>query len=125
MTGADQQGAGEHLLDALRVGYAVALLGRPARLLSAVGGDPHDRWQLGTARLLGARELLQVLLVRRFAWRHAAGAATEAVHAASLLPVISGRVGSGSHGESRRRAATASAAVASAFAAVETAVALA
>lgn len=117
--------AGEHVLDVLRAGYAIALLGFPARLLAAVGGDPDDPWQRGAVRLLGARELVQVLLVRRFSWRHSAGAATEAMHAVSLLPVISGRIGSGRYAGSRRRAAAASAAAASVLAAVEAGVALA
>ncbi len=71
----------------LRFVYGAMLLISPRRLLVALALAPVDRQAMATARLLGARELLQAELMRRHRTLGCtlAGAGVDALHSASMI----------------------------------------
>lgn len=87
---------------ALRAAYGAAQLLAPPAVLAVVVRSPLDRATVRVARVLGARQLVQsVLLERRpgLGWQ-LGGAAVDAAHAASMLAL--GRWG---HNRRHRRLA--------------------
>ncbi len=72
--------------DAVRLGYALALLVEPRRLARALTGAELDRRAVITARILGARHLLQgsVMVIGGNQLRRA-GRATDLLHAATMF----------------------------------------
>jgi hypothetical protein len=87
--------------------YGAALLLKPRAALGRVGVRRAHRALVATARLLGARNVVQAAAEARFpgARGRDLGAAVDAVHAASMLAFAAPR-------SDRRRPALASAAVA-------------
>src|SRR6202044_1298581 len=77
------------VLSALRAVYGTGLLLAPGRILRALARMPLDRRTVAVARVLGARQLVQAALVGRSptSGRLLAGAAVDAVHAASMVAV--------------------------------------
>jgi hypothetical protein len=75
-----------HLVVA-RTLYGLGLLLTPASTLSALARSPLDRPAVAVARALGARQLVQAALLRRYPTAPCllAGAAVDAAHAASML----------------------------------------
>jgi uncharacterized membrane protein (DUF4010 family) len=81
-------GAGR-ALDAVRVAYGAGLLLLPAGALERLARASLDTAAVRVARVLGARELLQAALLTASPSprRRLAGAAVDALHAASMLAV--------------------------------------
>lgn len=77
------------LVSAVRAVYGAGLLVLPARVLSAAARRPLDREAVYVARILGARHLLQAALLCRHPSRRRLliGAAIDAAHAASMVPL--------------------------------------
>jgi hypothetical protein len=73
-------------LTGLRFAYGTALLVLPSRALARLTRAPVDRRAAGVARVLGARELAQAELTRRWPTRQVllAGAGVDVLHAASM-----------------------------------------
>ncbi|MGI8714558.1 MAG: hypothetical protein ACR2NR_15555 [Solirubrobacteraceae bacterium] len=71
-----------------RVLYGLGLLLKPGRILSVVGGSP-DATVCRLARVLGARELTQAMLLARRPTRTrlAIGAAVDLTHSCTMLAV--------------------------------------
>jgi hypothetical protein len=86
--------AGPRALQLVRVAYGTALLIRPGPVIQLAAGRPPGQRVCRVARVLGARHVAQAALTA--GWPapglFAAGAAADAVHAASmlLLAAISG-----------------------------------
>ncbi len=103
-------------VETVRAVYGAGLLLAPPRALSALSRAPLDAVSVRVARVLGARHLLQALVLwaRSGPRRHLAGAAVDAAHAASMLAVArwSGR-------PARRRLAARNARTAALLAALE------
>jgi hypothetical protein len=79
--------AGAVLLQLARAGYGAALLAAPGRVISVVTGRPAAPGARATARVLGARHLLQAALTARSgvsARALRAGAAVDLTHAVSM-----------------------------------------
>jgi hypothetical protein len=95
-------------LTAIRFGYRTLLLLAPQRAMTALAGMPIDRPTRITARVLGARELVQTELMRRHPSRavRLTGAGVDAVHALSMLALS--RTDSSRRGPARRSAVSAS-----------------
>jgi hypothetical protein len=73
---------------ALGAAWGLALLARPEDLLRAAGADPGLPYAVPAARVLGARHLLQAaILTARPVEVAPWAAATDALHAASMLPL--------------------------------------
>jgi hypothetical protein len=91
-------------------GAALLLFATP--LLGSVAGEPVARKVVNVARVLGARQLLQGVMTVRWPTRVAleAGAATDALHAVTMVVSAAAKVGP-------RRLTLASAATAGAFSA--------
>ncbi len=71
-----------------RAAYGAILLAVPAAVLAACGCPAPSRRECQVARALGARHLLQAAVTSRGGRRLvAAGAAADALHAASMIPV--------------------------------------
>jgi hypothetical protein len=72
-----------------RAGYGVTLLAVPGQVVSVFGGDPTDATVTLMARVLGARHLLQALLMGRDpgAFRRYGAAFVDVMHAASMFGV--------------------------------------
>jgi hypothetical protein len=71
---------------ALGTAWGSALLTRPEAVLEGVGGPPPTDAETTVARVLGARQVVQALAVRR--WPHAGGrlgAVADGLHATSML----------------------------------------
>ena len=93
--------------------WGAALVLDPGSQLRPLAGKPVDPWVIKTARVLGARQLLQALIT---AWRPTrrtlqVGAAVDALHAATMVAAATANLGP-------RRLTIASAATAIVFTAV-------
>ncbi len=97
----------------LRAGYGAALLCVPGPLIRRVTGSPADRRIKVTARVLGARHLVQAAATARRSGPDALriGASVDASHAASMFALAVGD-------RARRRAALVDGTVATTFSAV-------
>lgn len=110
----DSRPPADRLVAALRGGWGLALLAVPGPLVGAAaggsGGRGSDSRARVFARLLGARQLAEAALLRRAGRRAvAAGAAIDAIHAATVAALAAAD-------RRRRRPAAANAAVALGFA---------
>ncbi len=74
-------------VETARAVYGAGLLLAPPRALSALSRAPLDAASVRVARVLGARQLLQALVLSAGSGprRHLAGAAGDAAHAAAML----------------------------------------
>ena len=77
------------LLRVSRAAYGITLLAVPDRVVRAFGGDPTDATVTVMARVLGARHLLQALVIGKDpgAFRRYGAAFVDAMHAASMFGV--------------------------------------
>jgi hypothetical protein len=77
------------LLRVARAGYGITLLAAPGRVVRAFGGDPSDATVTVMARVLGARHLLQALVIGKDpgAFRRYGAAFVDVMHAASMFGV--------------------------------------
>jgi len=77
------------LLRVARAGYGITLLAVPERVVKAFGGDPSDATVTVMARVLGARHLLQALVIGKDpgAFRRYGAAFVDCMHAASMFGV--------------------------------------
>jgi hypothetical protein len=69
-----------------RAVYGVGLLALPARILAVLARSPLDSETVAVARVLGARQLVQAVILARHperSWR-IAGAGVDALHAGSM-----------------------------------------
>jgi hypothetical protein len=94
----------------LRLGYGIALLVWPNLVGRPFSGGPLDRPSRAFARVLGARQILEALVLRRHRRRNwvLGGAAVDGLHAVTML-------GLAARDRRHRRLALANAAVAAAF----------
>lgn len=90
--------------------WGAALLLAPGRLLQSLAGKPIGQGVISVVRVLGARQLLQALITALRPTRRTleVGAATDALHAATMVVSAAAKVGP-------RRLTTASATTAGAF----------
>jgi hypothetical protein len=76
-----------------RTAVGIALLTRPRALLTTVSGQPVDEKVAIYARILGARHLVEAAVLWRWTTPTVVrtGAAIDAIHAASALPLVKSR----------------------------------
>jgi CHASE2 domain-containing sensor protein len=96
----------------MRLAYGIALLVRPDLVCRPFSGGPVDRPSRVFARVLGARQVVEALVLRRHRRRNwvLGGAAVDGMHALTMLGVAA-------RDRRHRRLALANAAVAAGFAA--------